>query len=116
MANENPSKAGQEPMIKLQPNGVAPVLSYNVPEPTAYSGRNFIDLQLHDGYFLPTAARSGLQREGLLAAATACVRGAGAFLRGAASGEAAFGRADDDALRQSDAGGGRAPGSGGPQV
>lgn len=69
MANENPSKAGQEPMIKLQPNGVAPVLSYNVPEPTAYSGRNFIDLQLHDGYFLPTSAHNGLQREGLLATA-----------------------------------------------
>ncbi|HZG88107.1 Ig-like domain-containing protein [Paenibacillus sp.] len=49
MANQD-----QEPMIKLQPGGVAPVLSYNVPEPTSYSGRNFIDLQLHDGYFLPT--------------------------------------------------------------
>lgn len=56
MANEIPAKPDQEPMIKLQPNGVAPVLSYNVPEPTAYSGRNFIDLQLHDGYFMPTAA------------------------------------------------------------
>ncbi|HEX7174353.1 MAG TPA: hypothetical protein VF240_03605 [Pyrinomonadaceae bacterium] len=51
-----------EPMIKLEPGGVAPVLSYNVPEPTSYSGRNFIDLQLGDSYFknddAPTAASS----------------------------------------------------------
>jgi|GEM_PF-980518 len=53
---------GQEPMIKLQPGGVAPVLSYNVPEPTAYSGRNFIDLQLHDGYFLPTKPAGAAQQ------------------------------------------------------
>ncbi|MFC4775267.1 Ig-like domain-containing protein [Paenibacillus sp. GCM10023252] len=46
----------QEPMIKLQPGGVAPVLSYNVPEPTAYSGRNFIDLQLPDHYFINESA------------------------------------------------------------
>ncbi|CAH1207217.1 hypothetical protein PAECIP111893_02719 [Paenibacillus plantiphilus] len=59
----NDKDNGQEPMIKLQPGGVAPVLSYNVPEPTAYSGRNFIDLQLHDGYFLPTnpGVNAGLQ-------------------------------------------------------
>lgn len=44
----------QEPMIKLEPNGSAPVLSYNVPEPTSYSGRNFIDLQLGASYFKPT--------------------------------------------------------------
>lgn len=34
----------KEPMIKLQPGGEAPILSYNVPEGTTYSGRNFIDL------------------------------------------------------------------------
>ncbi|WP_197479904.1 Ig-like domain-containing protein [Paenibacillus swuensis] len=39
-------------MIKMQQGGTAPVISYNVPEPTTYSGRNFIDLQLPDGYFL----------------------------------------------------------------
>ncbi len=39
-----------EPMIKLDPNpkGV-PVLSYNVPEPTSYSGQNFLELD-----FIPT--------------------------------------------------------------
>ncbi|MFD0670085.1 Ig-like domain-containing protein [Cohnella sp. GCM10027633] len=43
--------SNQEPMIKLQPGGTAPILSYNVPEPTAYSGRNFIDLSFPDSYF-----------------------------------------------------------------
>ena len=41
-----------EPMMKLQPGGVAPVISYNVPEPTTYSGRNFIDLQFPASYFV----------------------------------------------------------------
>lgn len=46
----------QEPMIKLQPGGSAPIISYNVPEPTAYSGRNFIDLTFPDSYFIPSSA------------------------------------------------------------
>ncbi len=46
----------QEPMIKLQPGGSAPIISYNVPEPTAYSGRNFIDLAFPDSYFVPSSA------------------------------------------------------------
>ena len=40
-----------EPMIKLEPGGTAPILSYNVPEPTSYSGRNFIELIYDSGYF-----------------------------------------------------------------
>ena len=46
MAAERP-----EPIIKLEPGGSAPVLSYNVAEPTSYSGRNFIDLQLPASFF-----------------------------------------------------------------
>lgn len=46
----------QEPMIKLQPGGSAPIISYNVPEPTAYSGRNFIDLAFPDSYFIQSSA------------------------------------------------------------
>ena len=38
--------------MKLQPGGVAPVISYNVPEPTTYSGRNFIDLAFPASYFV----------------------------------------------------------------
>ena len=34
-----------EPLIKLEPGGKAPILSYNVPEPTTYTGRNFIELE-----------------------------------------------------------------------
>lgn len=45
----------KEPAIKLEANGLAPVLSYEVPEGTTYSGRNFIDLQFPESYFKPTA-------------------------------------------------------------
>ncbi|MFD2671280.1 Ig-like domain-containing protein [Marinicrinis sediminis] len=45
----------QEPMIKLQPGGTAPILSYNVPEPTTYSGRNFIDMQFPASYYVSSA-------------------------------------------------------------
>ena len=52
---------GNEPLIKLEPGGKAPILSYNVPEPTTYTGRNFIELDLLDedetltDYYLPKA-------------------------------------------------------------
>jgi hypothetical protein len=39
------------PMIRLEPGGEAPILSYNVPEPTSYSGRNFIALDFPATYF-----------------------------------------------------------------
>lgn len=51
----------QEPLIKLEPGGVAPVLSYDIPEPTIYDGTNFIELDfVQDGetaedYFEPVA-------------------------------------------------------------
>lgn len=35
-----------EPISKFDPNGKATILSYNVPEPTSYSGRNLIALDL----------------------------------------------------------------------
>ena len=48
MANNN------EPMIKLEPGGKAPILSYDVPEPTSYSGRNFIEMEFPPEYFKPS--------------------------------------------------------------
>ena len=60
----------QEPMIKLQPGGVAPVISYNVPEATSHSGRNFIDLQIPDSYFIPpksTASKASVMAHSLAA-------------------------------------------------
>jgi hypothetical protein len=48
-----------EPMIKLEPGGQAPVLSYKVPDPTSYSGRNFIELQIPEGHFQPAVALAG---------------------------------------------------------
>lgn len=43
----------KEPMIKLEPGGKAPILSYNVPEPTSYTGRNLIELKFPQEYFKP---------------------------------------------------------------
>lgn len=40
-----------EPMIKLDSSAQAPILSYNIPESTSYSGRNFIELDLPADYF-----------------------------------------------------------------
>lgn len=67
-----------EPMIKLEAGGTAPVLSYNVPEPTSYSGRNFIALDFDRGWFRggfpPSESDSeppGVLRPGLSRAAVA---------------------------------------------
>jgi hypothetical protein len=47
--------ADAEPLIRLEPGGRAPVLSYNLPEPTVYTGRNFIELPYEDDVFAPDA-------------------------------------------------------------
>lgn len=47
-----------EPLIKLEPGGKAPILSYNVPESTIYSGSNLIELRFpepDDKFFKPVA-------------------------------------------------------------
>jgi hypothetical protein len=46
------------PIIKVGTSTSGPVLSPNVPEPTSYPGRNYINLNLPDEYF-STAVRSG---------------------------------------------------------
>lgn len=43
-------------MIKLDPGGVAPILSYNVPEPTSYAGRHVIELKFAPDVFTPAAS------------------------------------------------------------
>ncbi len=50
--------AKDEPMIKLGPGDQAPVLSYDVPEPTTYGGRNIIELELADDYFSAEARKT----------------------------------------------------------
>jgi hypothetical protein len=46
-----------EPLVKLDPEGTAPVLSYNVAQPTCYRERNFIELEL-DNIDAPFGARA----------------------------------------------------------
>lgn len=62
-------------IIRLAPGGNAPILSYNVPEPTSYSGRNYIDLKIEDARF---KADPGLEPNGTLPQPQA-VRAARAF-------------------------------------
>ncbi|MCP2323228.1 hypothetical protein HDA40_001735 [Hamadaea flava] len=39
------------PLVALEASGQATILSYNVPEPTSYPGRNYIELPFDDRYF-----------------------------------------------------------------
>src|SRR5262245_34319965 len=56
--------ANNEPKVALERAQTAPILSYNVPEPTSYSGRNFIDLQLGESYFKPNPVTATLPTVG----------------------------------------------------
>lgn len=47
--------AGNSPLIQLEPGGIAPILRYDIPEPTSYEGKNFIALSFGDDVFLPVA-------------------------------------------------------------
>lgn len=46
------------PLIQLEVGGVAPVLRYDLPEPTSYEGKNFIELDVEDddGIFVEAAS------------------------------------------------------------
>jgi hypothetical protein len=44
----------QEPFIKLDPDGLAPLLSYNLPEKTAFEVKGYIDIALNDSCINPT--------------------------------------------------------------
>jgi len=48
---------GSEPLIQLQLDGKAPVIEYDVPEPSVYTGRNYIGL-LFDTAVFTEAAKS----------------------------------------------------------
>lgn len=44
------------PLIQLEPGGKAPILRYDIPEPTSYEGKNLIELSFDDNdIFLPVA-------------------------------------------------------------
>lgn len=47
--------ADNVPLIQLEVGGVAPVLRYDIPEPTSYEGKNFIALTFEEDVFLPLA-------------------------------------------------------------
>ncbi|QBR92277.1 hypothetical protein [Nocardioides euryhalodurans] len=43
------------PLIQLEPGGTAPVVRYDIPEPTGYEGKNFIRLDFEDDVFTQAA-------------------------------------------------------------
>ena len=52
-----------EPIIKMDAAGQASIISYNVPEPTSYSGRNIIELEFDIEVFNDTAKKKPEGRE-----------------------------------------------------
>lgn len=44
------------PMIQLEPGGTAPIVRYDIPEPTSYEGKNFIELDFDDAIFVDAAS------------------------------------------------------------
>lgn len=47
------TNSSQEPKrLGFASGGFAPIISYDVPEPITYEGRNFIELQIPDSYFI----------------------------------------------------------------
>lgn len=48
-----------DPLIRLEPGGTAPILSYNLPEPTVYTGRSIIELPFTESIFQPQPAVRG---------------------------------------------------------
>ncbi|MFD1953105.1 Ig-like domain-containing protein [Paenibacillus thailandensis] len=50
------SSSKKDTPLKLAGETNAPVISYNVPEPTSYTGRTYIELTFPDDSFLPSAA------------------------------------------------------------
>jgi putative intracellular protease/amidase len=51
------AEESNEPLIILEAGGKAPILSYNVPEPTAYFGNNMIELEFTEDYFKPNVKK-----------------------------------------------------------
>lgn len=47
--------SNNEPLIRLEPGGKAPILTYNLPEPSIYFSRNFIELDYDDDFFTQEA-------------------------------------------------------------
>jgi hypothetical protein len=45
-----------DPLIQLEAGGIAPVLRYDIPEPTSYEGKNLIELDLGADVFSATAS------------------------------------------------------------
>jgi Bacterial Ig domain len=75
-----------EPMMKFDPNGSAPLLSYRLPDATTYPGRNYVRLELPSDVFSPeveiSEAAADSLRSGRLEGAVGTQRGVDPVLAG----------------------------------
>ncbi len=55
--------ADEAPLITFDPDGKAAVLSYDIPEPTSYSGRNLIELDLPASHFKAELSEPPIDRD-----------------------------------------------------
>lgn len=63
MSTNNQESSATAPLVSFDPAGRAPILSYNVPEPTAYAGRSYIELDLDTDWFRPKTKRGTSYKE-----------------------------------------------------
>lgn len=57
MSTNDQESSSTPPLVSFDPAGTAPILSYNVPEPTAYAGRSYIELEIDSDWFRPKTKR-----------------------------------------------------------
>lgn len=53
--NDTTETSDTEPLIRLEPGGRAPILSYNLPQPAIYFGDNFIEFEYDEDIFTEVA-------------------------------------------------------------
>jgi hypothetical protein len=54
MSTQDNEHRSAPPLVSFDPAGRAPLLSYNVPEPTAYAGRSYVELDIDQDWFQPS--------------------------------------------------------------
>jgi hypothetical protein len=65
MSAQDRERQSAPPLVSFDPAGRAPLLSYNVPEPTAYAGRSYVELDIDQDWFRPEAKEGTTYEEWL---------------------------------------------------
>lgn len=57
MSSNDRTETDAPPLVSFDPAGKAPIVSYNVPEPTSYAGRSYIELDVDEDWFSDEASQ-----------------------------------------------------------